>query len=82
MPPRANRLTVKGLSDFHYKWGRLWAHAKARTMSRLIVDVFESRIEANLELIERMIREEAEMKGITFEELQESILKEGKDDDD
>ncbi|WP_432811870.1 hypothetical protein [Pantanalinema sp. GBBB05] len=49
-------------------------------MSRLIVDVFEARIEANLELIERMIREEAEMKGVSYEELIKSILDEGNDE--
>jgi hypothetical protein len=79
MPPK--RLTLKGLSEFHYKWGKLWAFAKNRTVSRLITDVFEARIESNREEIEFMIREIAEQRGISYEEMVELVLKEKEVDD-
>lgn len=74
MPPK--RLTLRGMGEFHYKWGKLWAYSKSRTLSRLITDVFESRLEANLELVERMIADIATQRGITVEELIEEILSE------
>ena len=62
MALKQKRLSLKGLSDFHYKWGKLWAFAKNRPLSKLIVDVFEARIEANRADIELMIRDIAEQR--------------------
>lgn len=74
MPPK--RLTLRGMGEFHYKWGKLWAYTKSRTLSRLITDVFEARLEANLELIERMIADIAAQRGITVEQLIEEVMNE------
>lgn len=74
MPPK--RLTLRGMGEFHYKWGKLWAYSKSRTLSRLITDVFEARLESNLELIERMIADIAAQRGITVEELIEEVMNE------
>lgn len=79
---RQNRLSLKGFSEFHSKWGRLWAFAKNRPLSRLIVDVFEARVEANQAEIEKMIRDIAAQRGITFEELVAQILNDQKDQDE
>jgi hypothetical protein len=81
MAARQNRLSLRGFSDFHYKWGKLWAFAKNRPLSRLITDVFEARIEANKTEIEEMIRDIAAQRGITYEELVEQILKKSDDDE-
>lgn len=70
----SKRLTVKGLSDFHYKWGKLWAFAKNRPTSRLMVDVFEARVEANHEFIKTMLADIADQKGITVDELIDQVL--------
>lgn len=72
MPPK--RLTLRGLGEFHYKWGKLWAYSKSRTLSRLITDVFEARLEANLDMIKEMIEDIAKQRGISVEELIEEIL--------
>ncbi|MBC7824930.1 MAG: hypothetical protein H7126_13885 [Candidatus Parcubacteria bacterium] len=82
MAPKQKRLSLKGLSDFHYKWGKLWAFAKNRPLSKLIVDVFEARIEANKPEIEMMMRDIAEQRGITYEELVGQIMNGESDDDD
>ncbi len=81
MATRQKRLSLKGFSDFHYKWGKLWAFAKNRPISKLIVDVFEARIEANKSEIEMMIRDIAEQRGITYEELVDQIMN-GDDEDE
>ena len=80
MPPK--RLTLKGLSEFHYKWGKLWAFCKNRTLTRLITDTFEARVEANLPLIREMLADVAAQRGITVEELIEEVMAEKKDADD
>jgi hypothetical protein len=72
MPPK--RLSLRGLGEFHYKWGKLWAYSKSRTLSRLITDVFEARLEANLDLIKEMLNDIAQQRGITVDELIEEIL--------
>jgi hypothetical protein len=74
---RQNRLTLRGLSDYHYKWARLWSYAKNRSLSRLIVDVFETQVEANKAEIEMMIRDIAEQRGIAFEDLVAEIMASG-----
>lgn len=74
MPPR--RITLKGFGEFHYKWGKLWAYAKSRPLSRLVTDVFEARVEANKEEIETMIRDIAEQNGMTYEAMVEEIMQE------
>ena len=72
MPPK--RLTLRGMGEFHYKWGKLWAHSKSRTLSRLVADVFEEQLEANLDLIKEMLNDVAQQRGITVDELIEEIL--------
>lgn len=72
MPPK--RLSLRGLGEFHYKWGKIWAYCKSRTLSRLITDVFEARLEANLDLIKEMLEDIAKQRGITVEELIDEIL--------
>ena len=79
---KQKRLSLKGFSDFHYKWGKLWSFAKNRPLSKLIVDVFEARIEANKSEIEMMMRDIAEQRGITYEELVDQIMNGESDDDD
>lgn len=81
MAGKQNRLSLKGFSEFHYKWGKLWAFAKNRPISKLIADVFEARIEANKGEIEGMIRDIAEQRGITYEELVDQIMN-GEDDEE
>lgn len=68
------RLSLSPFSDFHYKWGKLWAVAKNRSLAKMIVDVFEARVEANREDIELMIRDIAKQRGITYEELVDQIM--------
>lgn len=77
---KAKRLTLKGFGDYHDKWGRLWAFAKNRPISKLIIDVVEARIEANRNEIEEMIRDIAKQRGITYEELVNEVL--SADDED
>lgn len=74
MAPKSKRFSLKGFSDFHYKWGKLWAFAKNRTVAKLIGDTFEARIEANRVDIELMIRDIAVQRGITYDELVEQIM--------
>lgn len=81
MTVRQKRLSLKGFNDFHYKWGKLWAFAKNRPISKLVVDVFEARIEANRADIELMIRDIAEQRGIKYEELVDQIMN-GEDEDE
>lgn len=81
MTARQRRLSLKGFSEFHYKWGKLWAFAKNRPISKLVVDVFEARIEANRADIELMIRDIAEQRGIKYEELVDQIMN-GEDEDE
>ena len=78
MPPK--RLTLKGLSEFHYKWGKLWAFTKNRTMSRLIVDVFEARVEANHDFILKMLEDIASQRGVSVDELIAEVMKEESDE--
>jgi hypothetical protein len=80
MPPK--RLSLKGLSEFHYKWGKLWAFCKNRTLTRLITDTFESRVESNLPLIREMLADVAAQRGITVDELIEEIMNDKKDGED
>ncbi len=68
------RLSLNPFSDFHYKWGKLWAFAKNRSLAKMIVDVFEARVEANREDIELMIRDIAEQRGLTYEELVAQVM--------
>ena len=76
-------MSLKGFSDFHYKWGKLWAFSKNRPLAKLIVDVFEAHIEDEKGKIEMMIRDIAEQRGITFEELVDQIMNgEGEDEDE
>lgn len=82
MTVRQKRLSLKGFNDFHYKWGKLWAFAKNRPISKLIVDVFEARIEANKDDIEMMVRDIAEQRGITYEELVSQIMNGEPEDED
>lgn len=79
MPPK--RLTLRGLGEFHYKWGKLWAFTKNRTLTRLITDVFEARLEANRAEVEVMLRDIAAQRGMTYEDLVKEILDKDKDDE-
>lgn len=84
-PPKTSknrRLSLNPFSDFHYKWGKLWAFAKKRSLAKMIVDIFEARVEANREDIKLMIRDIAEQRGLTYEELVEQILNGEGDEED
>jgi hypothetical protein len=76
-PPKTiktRRLSLNPFSDFHYKWGKLWAFAKRRSLAKMIGDVFEARVEANRGDIELMIRDIAEQRGLTYEELVAQVM--------
>ena len=74
MASKNKRFSLKGFGDFHYKWGKLWAFAKNRTVAKLIGDTFEARIEANRAEIELMIRDIAKQRGIPYDDLVEQIM--------
>lgn len=70
------RLTLRGLGPFHYKWGKLWAYCKTRTLSRLVTDTFEARVEANLDQIKEMLADIAEQRGMSLDDLIKEVLNE------
>lgn len=62
------------LPEFHRKWLKVWAFLKCTTPTALAGNILQARIEANLDLISRMVAERSEDLGISSDELISRIL--------
>lgn len=67
------RCTIS-LPPYHYRRGKLWAWAKGRGLAALVSDVFQARMEANDDLVDRILTDRAQDLGISVEELTQRIL--------
>ena len=70
----SRRLTVHGLGEFHYKWGRLWAYCRGCTLSSLMVNVFADEVESNQKMIKTMLEDVATQRNVSFDELVKNKL--------
>lgn len=73
MPPK--RFPIGPLPEDHDELFSLWAWAKRRSKSALATHIVEARVEANEELIIRLVQRAADRRGISFEEMKQKILK-------
>lgn len=69
------------LSDFDARKLRLLAAMKGRQPGVYAAQIVSARIEANLDLIQRLLEDEAKYRGITPEELEKILLQENDKDD-
>ena len=67
-------------SAFYRKWLRIWAFLKGTTPTALAGNILQARIEANLDLISRTLKERSEDLEISSDELISRILDDSDDD--
>lgn len=58
----------------------LWCALHGRTKGVFAAQIVSNRVEANLDLINKMLEEEAKSRNITVEELEIELLKENPED--
>lgn len=68
-----SRTTIQ-IPDYHWRRGKIWAWLKGRGIATLVSDVFQARVEANEDEIQRMLTNRAKDLGITPDELMDQIL--------
>lgn len=79
MPEMTKRITIT-LSDYAFRKLACWSGLHERPKTSYAAQIIESRIEANQDVIDKLMTDEASHRGITMEELEAEFL--GKKDSD
>jgi hypothetical protein len=70
----SKRITIT-LSDFAFRKLACWAALHERPKTSYASQIIEARVEANIDVIEKLMTDEAKNQGITIEELEAKYLK-------